>query len=186
MIDLETMGLGSTAAIIQVGAVVFEPLGEGIIGQPFKQTVTMQSCIALGMTSDQGTKMFWQQRGREGKPSALHEAGLSIQETLKAFDAWYMSQEKWADLGVWSNGAVFDIPILETAYRLCGLTQPWHYRKPRDQRTLVELAQSVGWSKPDLPEPSHDALEDCIRQVAEVQGATRYVFVKCGAWEQAA
>jgi exodeoxyribonuclease VIII len=178
MLDLETMGTGNNAAIIQIGCVVFEPLQPGLTSQ-FKQTVSLQSSIGLGMDVTGGTLAWWRMMAAK-QPSALLDHCVPIQEAMLMFDRWYHQQEGWAEMPLWSNGAVFDIPIMETAYRLLGLDVPWHYRRPRDQRTLLDLAEQVGWVKPEVPEATHDALEDCAAQAAMVGSAARYIFDRTG------
>ncbi len=49
------------------------------------------------------------------------------------------------------------------AYKLIGKKPPFHYRCARDIRTLVDLANLRYEPKGD--EKTHNALEDCERQV---------------------
>ena len=81
-------------------------------------------------------------------------------------------------VSLWSHGAAFDSPILAAAYAACGLPVPWHYRAPRDTRTLFDIAgidDHSAWLN-QHPGPlgvAHHALDDSICQARAV----------CAAWE---
>jgi hypothetical protein len=69
---------------------------------------------------------------------------------------------------VWGNGSHFDIAILEHAYAVVGKVAPWHYRAPRDLRTIKELAELrhgfvVGADIKFSGDP-HNALDDAVHQ----------------------
>lgn len=83
---------------------------------------------------------------------------------------------EWGGLRLWSHGAATDPPWLAAAYHACGLPVPWHYRAPRDTRTLFDLAgidDHSAWLK-QHPGPlgvPHHALDDAICQARAVCGA---------------
>lgn len=84
---------------------------------------------------------------------------------------------EWGGLRLWSHGAATDAPWLAAAYHACGLPVPWHYRAPRDTRTLFDLAgidDHSAWLK-QHPGPlgiAHHSLDDAICQARAV----------CAAW----
>ena len=83
---------------------------------------------------------------------------MNIKDALKQFSTWFQGSEQ-----IWSNGATFDIPILQEAYTACGIECPWKFWKARDTRTIYELANIT--SK-DLPSDKlHHPLNDCERQI---------------------
>lgn len=173
MLDLETMGTGPTAAIIQIGACVFD---EGSVRQQFRVNVALQSSVAYGMTQDEDTQDWW--RGRQGSATAFQGVSHPLPKALDDFTRWLNSIPGWREEGwIWSKGPAFDAAILEYAYRLMGHdAPPWHFRKVQDQRTLQRTATALGWVQPNYPEPAHDALKDAIDQA--VQCMEMWHFIK--------
>ena len=173
MVDLETMGLGATAAIIQIGAVHFD--AKRILHR-FCANVALQSSIAYGMTVDEETQDWWRCQAPEAC-SAFRGTTVSLPKALQALRGWMAGLPGWhEDGGLWSKGPAFDAAILEYAFRLLGHDEtPWSYRAVRDQRTLVGVARELGWEEPFWPEPTHDALADCELQVEQVQAAWAFI-----------
>jgi hypothetical protein len=83
---------------------------------------------------------------------------------------------KWPGLHLWAHGSHYDPPILAAAYEAVGLPVPWHYRAPRDTRTIFDAAgieDHTAWLK-QHPGPlgiPHHALDDAICQARAVCGA---------------
>lgn len=172
MLDLETMGRGPTAAIIQIGAVQFDE--HKIISQ-FRVNVAMQSSVAYGMTCDEDTVDWW--RGRAGSASAFKGVAHPLPKALDDFARWLNQLEGFREgAGLWSKGPAFDAAILEHAYRLMGHDNPpWHYRQVSDQRTIERTALALGRVKPTLAEPSHDALADALDQANQCQATWHFI-----------
>ena len=170
MLDLETFGTGPNAAIVQIGACTFglSPEEQEYRGA-FKATVSLQSSIIVaGGSVEQATIEWWLQQSRSAQWSIVKDA-KPIAEALQDFRRWFPE-----DAVLWSHGASFDIPILESAYRATGFQQPWSYRAPRDTRTLYWLARTFcGWSEAEWDKNAvqHDALVDAIHQAQDVRSA---------------
>jgi hypothetical protein len=182
MIDTETFALGAKPAIIQVGAVIFDPCAVLPNDAPKAEwTVSLQSSLLLaGSDYDEGTRQWWSRQSDEAKRSVCGVA-LPIDEVLMQLGRFILNECGGLPLGVWAHGAAADVPWLESAYRALGLKVPWSYRQVKDTRTLFWLAKAVGW----LPVPregvAHTALQDAIWQARDVVHAL--VAVKStGAW----
>lgn len=85
-------------------------------------------------------------------------------------------------LNIWSHGAAFDAPILAAAYAAVGLPVPWHYRAPRDTRTLFDAAgidDHSAWlaAHPGPLGISHHSLDDSICQARAVCAAYQRIKV---------
>ena len=85
------------------------------------------------------------------------------------------------NIRLWSHGPAFDPPILAEAYHAVGLPVPWHYRAPRDTRTLFDVAgieDHSAWLAQHSGEArvQHHALSDAICQARAV----------CAAWVRVA
>ena len=57
MIDIETVGLERGSAIVEIGAVQFEPVA--MIGETFHASVSLTSCQEAGLTIDADTVEWW-------------------------------------------------------------------------------------------------------------------------------
>ena len=64
MLDLETMGTGTQAAIVAIGAVEFD-LEKGILGEEFYRTVDLSSSISCGGIIDADTVLWWMQQSED-------------------------------------------------------------------------------------------------------------------------
>jgi len=166
MVDTETLGTHPGCAIRSIGACVFDPT-TGQLGARFYANIEPASCDAAGLVADPKTVEWWAAQPREAE-AALQSAQHPLGAALEAFSGFYASQ---AGTALWCHGAGFDEPILRVAYNAVGLTPPWHYRAPRDTRTLFALA---GYDCP--PGVLHHALGDAENQAAHVASAWRMLF----------
>jgi inhibitor of KinA sporulation pathway (predicted exonuclease) len=92
----------------------------------------------------------------------------TLGDTLLNFSRWVKNHRKPR---VWSNGATFDIAILENAYRQLGYEEhiPWLYPHIRDVRTVCALAEGVVNKELFLFQGTpHVAVDDAIHQAKYV------------------
>lgn len=175
MIDLETMGNGSAAVIASVGAVMFDPLDPAWTGARFYLRVDLDDSFKHAR-ADGSTVGFWLRQADAPRLALLPPKGHKapkLADVLNAFVAFYTHEAAESGhaagaLPVWSNGATFDIIILESAFAACGLEEPWKYSAVRDCRTLKDVAEA------ELPERTgthHNALDDAIYQAGWVAEA---------------
>lgn len=166
MVDIETLGTHPGCAIRSVGACVFD-LATGKIGNHFYANVDPSSCDALGLFTDPKAAEWWAAQPREAQ-DALQSAQMPLASVLEAFNGFYAGE---GGTELWCHGAGFDEPILRVAYRALSIAPAWHYRAPRDTRTLFALAD---YDCP--PGVLHHALQDAIQQVGHVAAAWRKLF----------
>lgn len=173
MLDLETMGTRPDAAIIQIGAVLFEPVSGGKVlnGKGFRQNVLLQDGSG---TIDHSTVAWWLAEKSAAKMGRLmDEYSVPLGEALAAFVAWptEVHDLSWEAVGgVWAKPADFDLPILRSAFARIGFDVPWDRRCTRDARTLFALTGG----EPDVDRTgftAHDALDDAVGQALQVQKA---------------
>lgn len=151
MLDLETMGNGSKAAIIAIGAVRFDKE----VTDRFYQVVDLQSSVDAGLEMDASTVLWWMKQGDEAR-SHFSRSGVSLRQALVDFSKWIGD-----DAEVWGNGASFDNTILSNAYRLAGITQPWKFWNDRCYRTLKSLYRDI---KMERTGTYHCAVDDAESQ----------------------
>jgi hypothetical protein len=171
MVDLETLSLSPNCAITQIGAVAFDLEGL-VLPAEFSQYI---SEFTPECDVDPKTFAWWLGQKSSGTLAAgiLGENATDLAGALWAFEDWYQLFPNVQR--IWSHGAATDLTWLVCAYERIGLKAPWHYRAPRDTRTLFDL---VGGA-PDRAEcgynesEAHDALQDCRVQARQVQEAYR-------------
>lgn len=178
MIDLETMGLGPAPAIIQIGAVLFQPtmaFGDGgdiaVYPQSFKRTISLQSSLLAGASMDASTLDWWKSQSEDAKNSVC-ESTVSLRQALLDFSEFYSEYD--VD-HIWSHGAASDVPWLEASFKLLGLEAPWRHTKVRDTRTVFWMAEMTDWERGEWKGVAHDALDDARRQAADVVSALRHI-----------
>jgi hypothetical protein len=169
MIDLETLAKGARAHIVQIAAIMFDR-ETGELGDHF---TTYVKGAQPGRTIDPDTVAWWlQQNAAYGLGEGMQDDGaMCLPSALKALNTWLLTEALEVEC-VWSHGATFDLPILEDAYAgEFGEQPPWHYKAPRDTRTLYDLAPGGMPAIAKDPEQEHDALYDCEIQIKQVVGA---------------
>lgn len=173
MIDLETMGNGSEASIIQIGAVAFnrhrKTDGTTRVGGKFCVNVNLESNKKFHRDIDPSTIEFWMSQPKEAQDTLDLKKGLDLDVALKSFHQFVSTEfpGKEKHVPIWSH-ATFDFVILSNAYRATKLYMPYSHRQARDLRTITD----VGWEPYWLPNYSvarvgthHNALDDCLFQV---------------------
>jgi exodeoxyribonuclease VIII len=169
MIDLETMATGPNATVLTLGAVTFNPWGNGYSDKLYFR-VDIDDQDALGREVDPNTLDWWSKQD----PAIMEEAfspndRVPLKEAVDRFHKF-----AWGCDMFWSHGATFDLVIMENLYRQLGKPLPWNFWQLRCTRTLFDL----GWD-PDMPKANkHNALEDAIRQAAGVQNVYRKLNIK--------
>lgn len=169
MIDLETLGTSASAAIVQLGAVKFDPTDTVSVSvDTFERTISIDSNLRAGRTVDGSTIEWWLRQSGEARRSIV-SGPVSLFMALYDFADWLGLPAEIE--GLWSHGAAFDVAILEDAYRGSTRAAPWDHRVVRDTRTMFWLAESLcGWERPTR-ETAHTALADAIAQAEDVRSA---------------
>lgn len=195
MLDLETLSLRPTAAIIQIAAKPFTLDGsslqqtkedgsvEPLTTKAFSTKVNATSCAMYGFSFDQSTVDWWSKN--EAKEDFCRAWGwYTIKDALDVLidviNQW-KNETKSDQVNIWSQGTDFDISVLREAYRRVFGSEkklPWKYNNVRDARTyFLEAARLF---EPDVEDPysliktdgtKHDALCDCEWSIKAVQWA---------------
>ena len=160
MIDMETMATSPSAVVLSLGAVHFDPRGNGVTDSIYFK-INLDDQDTLGREIDQGTLDWWAKQDPE-----IMEEAFSPNDRIPLVEAMDRFHKfAWGCDAFWSHGATFDLVILENIYRQLNKPLPWNFWQLRDTRTLFDLGVD-----PDMPQGSkHDALQDAIRQAIGVQ-----------------
>lgn len=166
MVDLETMSTRTDAAILSIGAVVFDPNSESLDGCPrFYQTVCIESNEKDRRHFSSSTIVWWLQQG-EAARAALMTDVLPLHKALIALQK-FIAQH--SPVVCWANSPSFDCAILRSAYAYHHMHFPFDYYKERDVRTIKDAAYPNGDAPNCQRGVAHGALDDALAQAELVQ-----------------
>ena len=156
MVDIETLSSEPNAVILQIGAVKFDPFGEGVTDK-FLVNVNPHE-YQYNRHIDTKTIKWWQ--GQGGAPmdgdTPLWTALAKLREFCHGADE------------CWAHGSSFDHTVLAHACKDTDEELFSHYRTWRDTRTLFAYCNGFQWPE---NENKHDALADAVAQAVAVQRA---------------
>lgn len=194
MLDLETWGTQPGCDIRSIGAVVFDPV-KNLVAIPDGDNAELQFYIACKnendktswkgqikpriipglkyqLTRDPQTVKWWNEQSPEAQAAFANP--VDLREACYSFGKWIVkimyddgAHTEQPTLKIWANGPQFDISILEAVYHAVKLPVPWHYRAPRDFRTITDAA---GMTRDEFSNygDAHNALHDAIAQAMTV------------------
>lgn len=164
MVDLETLGTTADAVIISIGAVKFDVASDDIDDDGFYASISVESNLDKGRRIDEDTLIWWMGQSAEAQ-TVFKEPKEDLAAALDSLAAWFGDDDK---LCIWSNGASFDIPMLEHAYRQHNWQTPWKFWNSKCFRTWKGLpaAKKVSYEKVGV---AHNALSDAINQAKHAQ-----------------
>jgi len=170
MVDIETMDVIPTAAIVSIGAVHFDVAGkdshESLAKHSFNVNISLESNEKFGRTMSASTIEWWLKQSKDAQKSLFRDPLMPLNTALLKYRMWLES--KTADR-YYANDPDFDIVILNHAFKSINDNSPFAYHQHRSLRTTIELAY------PDDPMPNvesgtaHDARDDAIKQAIMVQ-----------------
>lgn len=176
-VDLETLDVDISAAIVSIGAVAFDPRGNGLDEAEYYQiTIDQRSNEFHGRSVSQNTLDWWAMQSTEAKARTFNGPHTELSTALRDFTRW-INELVPTCTRVWAKDPDFDVKILQHACNTLGLIWPFKFWESRSCRTAIELAYPEG----DFPAmavdgPKHDALADAKIQALEVQ----HVYHKLG------
>lgn len=163
MVDLETLALTADTVIMSIGAVRFDAMSDKMDDDGFYASVSIESNLALGRRVDESTLVWWLKQTPAAQ-RVFAEDKVPLSEALESFSTWVGDENRI----VWSNGANFDIPILEHAYRQLDWLAPWKFYNARCYRTVANMP-AVKAAKLSKPTVQHNALADAVDQAKMLQ-----------------
>lgn len=162
MLDLETIGNGADAAIVQVGAVYFNR-HTGALGNQFKINIELKTALDSGAKVDADTIYWWLNQSSEARFSITNGPRENIFSAMVLLVNFLVKADY-----IWSH-ATFDFTILSQTLRRLEINPTFKFRSTRDIRTLLDLADGVsaGAYNKNIKREGvhHDALDDCKHQV---------------------
>lgn len=167
MLDIETLGLGVTSVVTQIGWCLFDFEKEHFEHGCF--FLDPENQMKLGRTIDWGTFKFWMQQ-EEAARMKMIEVDVPFNGNVLSEFIDLVKIE--APTRVWANGTNFDISIIDNLLETYAYKTPWKYNSPRDCRTIWDLCP---WDKSIVNKVKHDAEQDALFQAKQVWQAWRKI-----------
>lgn len=178
MIDLETLSTQPNAAIVSIGACLFD-LDTGQIGAEFYHAIQLKDHPNLGHISPD-TVAWWMRQPYDARQVFQDKSARDLGSVLMDFTVF---RQKNQVKTYWSNGASFDLVILRSAHQANGFGGAiWNYWQERDTRTVCDLAKRL--TGEDVTKTTafdgekHNALADAKHQARYISKA--YQLLKTG------
>jgi hypothetical protein len=185
MVDIETLGVRTTAPITSVGAVLFDPQAtdtfEALYERAFLRIVDIDDAVKVCGPAEGGTLKWWFGQKDEAIKRMVSGDSISVKAALS--DLWIYSHVRGdrnpavatlpLPTHIWAKSPDFDCKILESACDRVQIKYPFFFAHQRCVRTAQDLAFPDG----ELPQFStgvhHDARDDAVNQALMIQACYR-------------
>ena len=163
MLDLETLDSATTAAVIAIGACIFDERGQ-IFGE-FDARIAVDLAKAYGTTSDR-TMGWWEMQDADVR-TRMFSGTASPNDVAKDFCVFVAKARVYE---VWANAPTFDCVIIQHLLRQLGLRTPWAFRDERCVRTIYAVGRELGidYGAGYSEKGAHDAVVDARNQARAV------------------
>lgn len=141
MLDIETMSTDADAAILSIGACMFNPYA-GVnqpITEKFLVTISMRSNQDAGRHFDADTIGWWFQQDTAAI-TALFENATNLNNALTRLRLWFQHETTHRPEQCWANDPDFDVVIIRRAFAACGQFWPIFFSLNRSVRTVGAMA----------------------------------------------
>lgn len=174
MLDLETMGVTNSPALLQISAVQYDPF-TGKMGAEFRQNICLESSVAAGLGVSASTIQFWMSPELQTARKWVLEKPKPLNEVLLAFTEWMKNNNIQF---VHGNGSASDCVWLRSAYKAACIQAPFTFRQDMCMRTIRNLARDLGFIDTMIPFDGipHDGLDDAKYQVKVEHQAIQFLL----------
>lgn len=169
MIDIETMDIETTAVVLSVGVVIYDPLTDTrdhIDSCPaMYRVLDIREQVGRGRTIGGDTMVWWTQQSAEARKVFTEQprthpiavlSGVSV--LLKEYNVQH----------VWGNGSDFDNAIINNLAKSFGQHTPLNYKHNRCFRTLKAMMGHHIPAHATAPMGTHhNALDDAVYQAVQ-------------------
>ena len=165
-LDLETYSTRPNAAVLAIGAVCVNLLGEEV--SRIKILVNVRDATKHGHV-DKATVEWWDSQSAEAIRLTFNDGErLMLVDALAKYYAWH--KEQGTVCGVWGNGSTADCAWLRSAYTAVSgeftAGCPWDFWEERDVRTAVALGRLSGAGDFKRGNPFRGTPHNCVDDAA--------------------
>lgn len=177
-VDVESLDVRPTAAILSIGAVLFNE--DGLCKEQFYLPVQADSCWDFGLTSSASTRKFWAKQSEEARSVFTDPNAVPLDVALTAYGNWIKKYGGGAkDMVSWSCGSNFDHPILSNAYAATGVRSPTLFYRERCYRTVKDMFPEIQMERESgNKEASHLSIVDAREQAKHLIRINEYAKTK--------
>ena len=173
MLDLETMGIGEKAAILEISLVPFCLDAAPVDVEPFHKTIDLTSCLLEGMKVEDDTQRWWMKQEAQAKWNLRHSEKTDIRDAIRQSHDWLSALCSGYEVHLWCRGLNFDVPKYERCVRmLLEERTPYDWWNLEDARTYAHTFD-VHNADIEFEGIRHTAAADCQHQIRIVQEANR-------------
>lgn len=174
MLDVETLGNIPGCVVTQVTIVPFHlkgtPLGEEV--KVFDQRLHIGNQMADGLEVNAETLNWWMQQDADVRRYVM-AGDLGSEDFCFALTNYVGEIEiSHKEYRIWSTSAKVDFGCIPFLFRLNEIPYCINHRSERCARTFIEMVKT---QHPQMKLPkgltTHNALDDCRRQIADLQCA---------------
>lgn len=185
VVDIETLGLHSSARIVSLGAVALGA-GASAMAASFYMLVDLDGLNA-DRSEDPSTVRWWDGQSAQARLALHYEQRQPLEVVLGLFAGWVLQGTTLDQVRMWGNGDEFDLAILADAYAQCrvlpegspwtgpALEPPWLYWHGHNLRTIAALFPQVRVPT-QAKATKHNALHDARHEAGALRSYLR-------AWE---
>lgn len=165
MIDIETLGNTSSAAMVSIAVVAFDRTENG---PSMMQNIDLQDALEHGDVSA-STLQWWAKEDQALFQSMLNNGNMKTVYALidlAAFATLHLDD----NFKIWANGPDFDLKIIEDKierfkdYPVSKFWSPWNQRCVRTLKAIdPDLAKSF------VNTEKHNPLQDCLTQIDQIK-----------------
>ena len=142
MVDIETMAVTPDAAILTIGACMFNPRGgvDQTIDEKFLVRMSLTSNESMGRRIQAGTVEWWLKQSTDAQMGLFDGFVTNLKQGLVMFRQWFQNETRNRPETVYANDPDFDVVILKSAHDSCGEMWPLQFWQNRSVRTAGEMA----------------------------------------------
>ena len=155
MIDIETMGQGSNAAVVAIGAVFFD---KGGLRHEFYEKIDLREAAKYG-DIDPDTILWWLKQSDDARSELTSKETRDINTVMYQLNSFITSGG--VGVRIWGNGADFDNVILDNLFKKMDILTPWKFWNNRCYRTMKNMFSGVNMKREGI---HHNALDDAKSQ----------------------
>lgn len=170
MLDLETLGTAKGSIILSIGAVKFDPMGDGV-DDSFEVFIDPVNSEAFGFEMSASTVWWWMQPERADAREQLvkhKDNWVDVGSALDLFRDWF----GFDSMPVWGNSAAFDNELLKAYFDRANMDVPWKFWDDRCYRTVKNLAKGVELQRTGT---YHSAVDDAYSQATHLQAIVKHL-----------
>ena len=159
MIDAETMDTRSTSIVMSIGVACMDKDYNIIDSFEFGIDWENERAALRLFTMSWSTMSFWLNQSETARQRLIQVPKIGIEPARRLMGN---IARDWSDVCVWSNGAAFDVPIIENLFDVAlNEKAPWEFWNVRCFRTIKSLYRHLKLNHSAVP---HGAREDAVAQ----------------------